>query len=155
MAEIWKQHLETMYDVSDLGRIRNRKSGLILKLTPDTVGYLKWICCHNGEKTTTKVHRAVAIAFIPNPDAYETVDHKNHDKTNNRVANLRWATVSMQMRNRAAFGAIPFRGVSKHGEKFQAQIWIDGKDVYLGIYETPELASQAYNARYNAEGFDI
>ena len=89
MAEIWKQHLDTIYDVSDLGRIRNRQSGLILKLSPSTVGYLQWTCCDNGLQTKTLVHRAVAIAFIPNPDAYETVDHKNHDKTNNRVANLR------------------------------------------------------------------
>lgn len=36
------------------------------------------------------VHRLVAKAFIPNPHNYEQVDHINNDRTDNRVANLRW-----------------------------------------------------------------
>ena len=156
MDESWKQHLDTIYDVSDLGRIRNRKSGLILKLTPNTGGYLCWTCCHNGEQATIQVHAAVAIAFIPNPDAYETVDHKKSKEiTNNCVSNLRWANRSMQNHNRAVYGAVPFKGVCKNGKKYVAQITIDGKNVYIGIYDSPEEASQAYNTRFSAEGFDV
>ena len=156
--EIWKQHLETMYDVSDLGRIRNRDTDLVIKLSPDGAGYMQWNCYHNGKKTNTNVHRAVAIAFIANPNNYETVDHKESKEiTNNCVSNLRRANHSMQSRNQAIRGAVPFKGVSKtkDGEKFRARIRIDGKKVHLGTFETPEEASSAYNARHTAEGFDV
>jgi len=154
--EIWRQHLDTVYDVSDIGRVRNRDTGCDMKLSPDGDGYLRWNCCHNGKETTTKVHRAVAIAFIANPDGYDTVDHrKNKEKTNNRVVNLRWATMSMQLRNQSIRGAIHFKGVSQNGKKYVARIKIDGKRVNLGTFATAELASAAYNARHTAEGFDI
>lgn len=156
MAEIWLQHLETMYDVSDIGRVRNRKTGRVMKLGTTKKGYMRWICMHNGKRITTMVHRAVAIAFIANPNQYETVDHiENQEKSNNRVENLRWANQSMQMRNQCIRGEIPFKGVTKVGEKYRAQIRIDAKKVNLGTFVSPEEASQAYNTRFSASGFDI
>ena len=39
---------------------------------------------------TFLVHRLVAEAFIPNPNGYDTVDHIDYNKRNNKVSNLRW-----------------------------------------------------------------
>lgn len=50
-----------------------------------------------GSWRTLKVHRLVAIAFIPNPEGKKTVDHINMDKKLNRKSNLRWATQKEQM----------------------------------------------------------
>lgn len=64
--------------------------------TPDKNGYL--VVSIKGKKRF--VHRLVAIAFVPNPENKPTVDHINRNKTDNRVQNLRWATIQEQTENR-------------------------------------------------------
>lgn len=62
------------------------------KLTPskDRYGYLKVTLSVNHKTFYRTVHRLVAETFIPNPDALSQVNHKDGDKTNNRVENLEW-----------------------------------------------------------------
>lgn len=69
-------------------RIKSRE----IKSHPDPKGYLKVRTSIDKEKTSIKVHRAVAEAFIPNPDNKSQVDHIDGNKTNNSVSNLRWTT---------------------------------------------------------------
>ena len=49
--------------------------------------------------TTTLVHRLVAEAFLSNLKGYNEIDHRNHNRLDNRVANLRWCTHAENMRN--------------------------------------------------------
>ena len=51
--------------------------------------------------TTDLVHRLVAEAFLEKPEGYDKVeiDHRNHNRLDNRIENLRWVTHSENMRN--------------------------------------------------------
>lgn len=77
------------------GRIDNRK-GRKIKPATDRYGYHRVAFSHQGKRMSAYVHRLVAMAFIPNPENKETVNHINGNKTDNRVCNLEWATQKEQ-----------------------------------------------------------
>lgn len=107
--EIWKPipDYDGHYEASTMGRIRSvdkqtphprnhnmvlSRKGRILRSELDKYGYPVVTLCANSVRKTFKVHRLVALAFIPNPDNLPQIDHINAKRFDNRPENLRWCT---------------------------------------------------------------
>ncbi len=105
--EIWKDILgyEGYYQISNKGNIRSvfriikRQNGVIFNIPSqekiqsfDTEGYKTIGLNKNSKKKTCKIHRLVAINFIPNPNNLPEVNHKDLNKLNNNLNNLEWST---------------------------------------------------------------
>lgn len=82
---------EGLYMVSSIGRVKNCRTGKIMKPF-EYKGYLQISLTKNGIRKTYRVHRLVAMAFIPNPNNLPEVNHKDEDGSNNCVDNLEWCT---------------------------------------------------------------
>jgi hypothetical protein len=131
------------YEVSDLGQVRNVRTGRILKPISNRKGY-QWLMLAGN---CLLVSRLVAAAFIPNPENKPEVDHSNRDNTDNRARNLRWCTHQENMLNRVRKPRALPRGVYHSLNKFQAQIAINNRTTCIGTYATVEEAHAAYCAR--------
>lgn len=110
-GEEWRDVVgyEGCYMVSDFGRIamvrtsskfiRNGKTFFkncnrhicSTSISPST-HYRRMTFIMDGKKDTQLVHRIVATAFIPNPNNYRCIDHKDDNPQNNHVSNLQWCT---------------------------------------------------------------
>ena len=107
MAEVWAD-ISKEYQVSNMGNIRSlwmwdgnkyraRSCPKIMKKQLATTGYEKVTLKIDGKRKDFKVHRLVALAFIPQIDGKPHVNHKDGDKTNNVVENLEWCNRSENM----------------------------------------------------------
>lgn len=113
LIETWAdiEGYEGLYQVSTLGRVRSLDRitqctncygnkvdvtirGKLLRGSKDFAGYLVVMLYGSKSRTTCKVHRLVAKAFISNPENKPEVNHIDGDKSNNYVDNLEWVTGS-------------------------------------------------------------
>lgn len=93
--EVWKdvKGYEGLYQVSNWGRVKRiTNNNRVLKPYKVKKGYLNVVLSKNGKAKTFRVHRLVALAFLPNPDSLPEINHKDEKKDNNNVDNLEWCS---------------------------------------------------------------
>ena len=120
MKEEWRdiKGFEGKYMVSNLGRFKSlnyRRTGKekILEGYPDKDGYLYVQLWKDGKVKNCRINRLVAQAFLENPQNLPEVNHKDEDKTNNRVENLEWCTTQYNIK----YGT----GIKRRAEKLKGR----------------------------------
>lgn len=146
------------YAISDNGDVFNLKFGKKIKpyLTgkPDKQYYAVKLY-NDGIVTQLKIHQLAALAFINNddPEFKILVDHKNNNRLDNRVQNLRWSTHSQNSQNMSKHknSSSEWKGIyyNNKAKKWHTQIRVDGKNVYLGLFQNEIEAARTYD--FNAK----
>ena len=109
--EIWKDipEYEGYYQASNLGRIKSltrikyanggsyMSKEIILKQATTKLRYKSVALCKNGIQKHYWVHRLIALTFLPNPNEWPDINHKDENPSNNNVENLEWCTTKYNM----------------------------------------------------------
>ena len=141
---------EGLYQVSNLGKVVNAKTGRVLKvgLTGQKRNYLLVNLYKNGKAKNSQIHKLVAIAFLnhtPN-NRKVVVDHINNIRNDNRLENLQIISQRENSSKDKKNGTSKFTGVNwqKLTRKWRGQIKINNKDTYLGSFSNETEASEIY-----------
>ncbi len=133
--EIWKDIVgyEWKYQVSNEWSVKSLKfwREKILKNINNWKWYLR-VFLSNWKEKSYKIHRLVAISFIPNPNNHPLVMHLDNDPLNNNVTNLKWWTDSMNNLQRD----IEWRWFFKSNHPNKWNIWIlNSKSIPIVQYD--------------------
>lgn len=179
--EIWKpiKGYEGMYEVSNYGRVRSldryvnsasSKSGyqlakgqLLKQRTNTETGYSTIMVYKDHKKKGYNVHRLVAEHFVPNPNNYETVNHIDGDKTNNRADNLEWVSQSDNLlhsykelnrpKNRPSIHKQSIYYTTKNNKTYYAESIAEASR-QTGVSET-QIRRLIENGRKSREGYSF
>jgi hypothetical protein len=157
--EIWKPigRYQGKYEVSNFGRVKRVATRTYSKirncyviknehLVPHVLGiyYHVHIVVYGEKKALLNVHRAIAEAFIPNPENKPCVNHINGIKTDNRIENLEWCTHSENTQHAFDYGLIP-----------KGQLHFKAKLTELQVLEIFKRASSGENLTKIAKEFNV
>lgn len=95
-----------------------------------------------------KAHR-LAWLYVFGAWPEHEIDHINLDRSDNRISNLREATMAENMRNRSGWGKTGLKGAYVARVGFSAVVQVDGMPRYLGRFPTAEAAHAAYVSAAN------
>lgn len=164
--ENWKPILgyEGLYEVSDQGRVKSLKrtrigkgfcvaevAERILKFTTQR-GYRYVILCRESKIRKFLIHRLVAITFLGDIKGKLVVDHCNRIRDDNRLCNLRYVTMSVNVRNSNGKDSCGSIGVTyaKRYNIWHARFYYNKKSIHIGNFKTQSEAVTA-RKKYLAE----
>ena len=151
--EQWKpiDGFEDLYAVSSLGRVKSLNYNhtgkeKILKPGKNSSGYLLVNLYKDRKRKAFKVHKLVAEAFIPNPEGFEQINHKDENKINNCVSNLEFCDCKYNnnygTRNKRIAAAQ--RNDPAKSKAVEASRFSDFRDICLSFSSTAEAGRNGY-----------
>lgn len=137
---------EGLYQISNLGNVKGKKC--ILKQFVNQRGYFAVSLSKEDKRTSYRVHRLVANAFIPNPDNKPQVNHIDGDKSNNKAENLEWLTQSENMKHAFRIGLCNNK---RNGQGIRAVsvAQLDKDNNIVAIYASQTVAGRINNLSPN------
>lgn len=108
-------------------------------------GYMLAVLYNNGKRSTVTLHRLLAKAFIPNPNNYDCINHKDENRLNNDLSNLEWCSRSYNRK----YGTCEERRVKTlSATRAITQFSMDGH--LLNIYPSCAAAAKSLNLKSTA-----
>ena len=113
----------------------------------ERVSQHKWLYIEQGYARTKINRKTMSLhRFIMNARPGQVVDHRNHDKLDNRRTNLRICTQRQNSMNKRTPAGRRFKGIDLHHcGRYRARVRRDGKLLFVGWADTPEEAAALYN----------
>lgn len=143
---------EGLYEVDNLGSIKNTKTNRILKPITNKIGYNVVNLRKNNKTINQKIHRLISIAFIPNLKNKPQVNHINGIKTDNRIENLEWATAKENSNHAQRTGLCDAGNISR-GLILEKKNNKQTLDLYTGIvFDSMKQACESLNLKYSTQG---
>ena len=138
--EIWTDIIEyPQYEISNYGRVRNKRTNTILKGSINNHGYVRFDLCDNGKRVVRSGHRLVATHFLDMIEGLNCVNHKDGDKTNNHVSNLEWCDIKWNANHASSV-------LGHMVPKNKRQVYcIDLNKAYSSITEAATTENVSYN----------
>lgn len=122
-GETWRLFSENdRYEISSLGRVRNKARGNLLRQKITSDGYHR-VCLATPGYSNGKywaVARMVALTFIPNPNKLQQVNHIDGNKSNNTVSNLEWCTPKENIAHAVKTGLV-LKGYERSWAKIKSE----------------------------------
>lgn len=153
--EIWKDidGYEGLYQISSFGRVKSignkfTRKDKFLKLMTKGAGYYYVDLWKNGKNISKKIHQLVVSHFLNYKlnDKKLVINHIDFNKKNNKSSNLEIITIRENTNQKHLKHSSIYTGVCwvKRDKRWYAQIWLDGKQKYLGSFIDEKKASESY-----------
>ncbi|HJJ05193.1 MAG TPA: HNH endonuclease [Clostridiaceae bacterium] len=144
---------EGIYQISNLGNVKNIKYNRRLNPTLGKGGYLTVLLSRNNKHKRFYIHRLVAENFI---EKNIVVNHKNFNKLDNRVENLEWCSQGYNVRYSYEKGRMPLpppsktKRIKRNDGKVYKSIEEAGKDMKI---HPSTICNQLKNRTKTAGGY--
>lgn len=162
MREEWKRYKETNYEISNEGRVRNYKTGNIIKQQKKCNGrkendYLRVKIKIGNRKRTVAVHRLVAECFLEDYSDKLEVNHKNSIKSDNRIENLEMTTKEENYQHSLKYGngsqRKPVCAIDREGNILEFKsLWAGARFIKEKLKKESEIDKLCTNIKQNIVG---
>lgn len=130
------------YEISKEGTIYSPYTKKFLKFREDKDGYLEVTLIYNdeGKRQPFKLHRLLALKYIPEIEGYNVVNHKDLNKQNNNLDNLEWSTT--QKNTQHGFDNCAYKSIRR--------VKVTETDGTINIFPNQSCASRYYGYKTTA-----